>query len=63
MNSISFKFVKQVGMRITLHANGSTGVGAVKADGQAASDVYDLGGRRTAVGKGIYIIGGKKKVN
>lgn len=63
LNSISFKFVKQVGMRITLHANGSTGVGTVKADGQAASDVYDLGGRRTAAGKGIYIIGGKKKVN
>ena len=62
LNSISFKFVKQVGMRITLHANGSTGIGSVKADGKDIDDVYDLGGRRTKGGKGIYIIGGKKKI-
>ena len=49
-------------MRITLHANGSTGIGSVKADGKDIDDVYDLGGRRTKGGKGIYIIGGKKKI-
>ncbi|MGN0281597.1 MAG: polysaccharide lyase family 1 protein [Prevotella sp.] len=56
--SLSFKFVKQVGMRITLHTT-STSVSTILLP-ESEQDTYDLGGRRTQSKKGLLITRGKK---
>lgn len=60
--SISMKFVKQVGMRITLHtATNIDGINSIMSNEETNVPVYDLTGRRRSKNaKGIVIIGNKK---
>lgn len=60
--SISMKFVKQVGMRITLHtATNIDGINSIMSNEETNVPVYDLiGRRRSKNAKGIVIIGNKK---
>ena len=60
--SIGFKFVKQVGMRITLHvATNPAGINSIMFNNKTNAPVYDLTGRRRSNNaKGIVIIGDKK---
>lgn len=60
--SISMKFVKQVGMRITLHtATNINGINSIMSNEETNVPVYDLTGRRRSKNaKGIVIIGNKK---
>lgn len=60
--SISMKFVKQVGMRITLHtATNIDGINSIMSNEETNAPVYDLTGRRRSKNaKGIVIIGNKK---
>ena len=60
--SIGFKFVKQVGMRITLHvATNPAGINSIMLNNKTNAPVYDLTGRRRSNNaKGIVIIGDKK---
>lgn len=60
--SIGFKFVKQVGMRITLHVDTSpSGIKPIKFIDKSNAPIHDLSGRRiNHDAKGIAIIGNKK---
>ena len=60
--SIGFKFVKQVGMRITLHvATNPAGINSIMLNNKTNAPVYDLTGRRRSKNaKGIVIMGDKK---
>lgn len=60
--SIGFKFVKQVGMRITLHgATTPSGIKSIMVNDNNDAPAYDLSGRRrNQNAKGIIIVGDKK---
>ena len=60
--SIGFKFVKQVGMRITLHVDTTpSGIKSIMVNDNNDAPAYDLGGRRrNQTAKGIIIVGDKK---
>lgn len=60
--SIGFKFVKQVGMRITLHVDTSpSGIKSIKFIDKSNAPIHDLSGRIiNHEAKGIAIIGNKK---
>ena len=59
--SVSVKFVKQVGMRMTLNTVSLTGITPIILDIDSNSKTYNLGGRFTGKNsKGIVIKNGKK---
>ena len=59
--SVSVKFVKQVGMRMTLNTVSSTGVTPITLDVDSDSRTFNLGGQLTGKNsKGIVIRNGKK---
>ena len=59
--SVSVKFVKQVGMRMTLNTVSLTGITPIILDIDSTSKTYNLGGRFTGKNsKGIVIKSGKK---
>ena len=61
--SISMKFVKQVGMRITLNVAASTGIEAITLNKNSDHKTFNLGGQPTGNGaKGIIIKNGKKLI-
>lgn len=62
--SISFKFVKQVGMRITLHTDANaSGIISTRVPDNNSQPIYDLRGVRSdKADKGIFIIGNKKVI-
>lgn len=62
--SISFKFVKQVGMRITLHTDANAlGIISTRVPDNNSQPIYDLRGVRSdKADKGIFIIGNKKVI-
>ena len=61
--SISMKFVKQVGMRITLNVAASTGIESITLDKDSDHKTFNLGGQPTGNGaKGIIIKNGKKLI-
>ena len=59
--SVSVKFVKQVGMRMTLNTISSTGIAPIKIENASDSKTFNLGGQFTGKNsKGIVIQNGKK---
>ena len=59
--SVSVKFVKQVGMRMTLNTISSTGIAPIKIENVSDSKTFNLGGQLTGKNsKGIVIQNGKK---
>ena len=59
--SVSVKFVKQVGMRMTLNTIPSTGIAPIKIENASDSKTFNLGGQFTGKNsKGIVIQNGKK---
>ena len=61
--SISMKFVKQVGMRITLNVAASTGIEAITLNKNSDHKTFNLGGQPTGNGaKGIIIKNSKKLI-
>lgn len=59
--SVSVKFVKQVGMRMTLNAISTTGISHINLDNDPDSKTFNLGGQFTGKNsKGIVIQNGKK---
>ena len=59
--SVSVKFVKQVGMRMTLNTISSTGIAPIKIEDASDSKTFNLGGQFTGKNsKGIVIQNGKK---
>lgn len=59
--SVSVKFVKQVGMRMTLNTIPSTGIAPIKIENVSDSKTFNLGGQFTGKNsKGIVIQNGKK---
>lgn len=59
--SVSVKFVKQVGMRMTLNAISTTGISHINLDNDSDSKTFNLGGQFTGKNsKGIVIQNGKK---
>ena len=59
--SVSVKFVKQVGMRMTLNTIPSTGIAPIKIENVSDSKTFNLGGQLTGKNsKGIVIQNGKK---
>ena len=59
--SVSVKFVKQVGMRMTLNTVSSTGVTPITLDVDSDTKTFNLGGQLTGKNsKGIVIRNGKK---
>ena len=59
--SVSVKFVKQVGMRMTLNTIPSTGIAPIKIENASDSKTFNLGGQLTGKNsKGIVIQNGKK---
>lgn len=59
--SVSVKFVKQVGMRMTLNTISSTGIAPIKIENVSDSKTFNLGGQFTGKNsKGIVIQNGKK---
>ena len=59
--SVSVKFVKQVGMRMTLNAISTTGISHINIDNDSDSKTFNLGGQFTGKNsKGIVIQNGKK---
>ena len=59
--SVSVKFVKQVGMRMTLNTISTTGISHINLDNDSDSKTFNLGGQFTGKNsKGIVIQNGKK---
>ncbi len=59
--SVSVKFVKQVGMRMTLNTISTTGLSHINLDNDSDSKTFNLGGQFTGKNsKGIVIQNGKK---
>lgn len=59
--SVSVKFMKQVGMRMTLNAISTTGISHINLDNDSDSKTFNLGGQFTGKNsKGIVIQNGKK---
>ena len=59
--SVSVKFVKQVGMRMTLNTISTTGISYINLDNDSDSKTFNLGGQFTGKNsKGIVIQNGKK---
>ena len=59
--SVSVKFVKQVGMRMTLNTISTTGISHINLDTYSDSKTFNLGGQFTGKNsKGIVIQNGKK---
>ena len=59
--SVSVKFVKQVGMRMTLNTISSTGIAPIKIENASDSKTFNLGGQFIGKNsKGIVIQNGKK---
>ena len=60
-DSVSVKFVKQVGMRMTLNTISTTGISHINLDNDSDSKTFNLGGQFTGKNsKGIVIQNGKK---
>ena len=59
--SVSVKFMKQVGMRMTLNTISTTGISHINLDNDSDSKTFNLGGQFTGKNsKGIVIQNGKK---